>query len=430
MSKVLVSFLGTGISNSHRYEAVRYSIGDKEYRTTLIAEAIAEHYDIHKFIFIGTVRSMWEEVYDKFSHRNGSKINDEYLDDLLDFVDDAKIDTDVSKFPNVAEIQNAIGGDSRVIVVDYGINQDQLKSNTEKIISIEDCLDENDELIVDVTHGFRSLPIAMMNLLVYLKNVSNKNITISHVLYGMREIENEQSSKIGKAKGVVPIVDLNEGAMGIMGINDWIIGAYDFKNYGNGYQIGQLIKDSYSELSEKLNNLSDIKNLNYLGEIQGATVRFINYYNENCCKLSMVQRLALEPVVQDLKRYKLNETQSLFKYQLNIARWQFAQHNYLASYITLTESMVSYVCTKSDPQLNPLDYDDRELAKSKLKDESFPNQQLCGLHKNINGIRNSLAHNTQGHNKLDYKKINNRIENKIQGQLKNFINTAINIYNS
>ncbi len=72
MSRVLVSFLGIGVSNSHRYDEVTYNIEGKTCKkTTLIAEAITKYYGIDKLILVGTPKSMWEEVY-QIKFINGS----------------------------------------------------------------------------------------------------------------------------------------------------------------------------------------------------------------------------------------------------------------------------------------------------------------------------------------------------------------------
>ena len=424
MSKVLVSFLGTGVSNSHRYESVRYEIGGQEYRTTLISEAIVKHYGIKKIIFIGTVRSMWEEVYDRFAKVNAVVQDDDYVESLLDFIDDAKMDTDIDSFPDKTKIEKVLGGDSHIVLIDYGIDKEQLKNNTKKILQLGQYLEPFDELIIDVTHGFRSLPLTIMNLLVYLKNVSDKTIDISHILYGMRDIKDEECIPLKKKKDIVPVIDLNDGDMGVMNINKWITGAYDFKSYGNGYQIQELIKAKFNELSQALQNFSDINNLNYLGNFMSVITDFKKLYNAHKDDLDLIVKLSIEPVIKELTKYKLDTTLALYQFQLNITKWQYSRKNYLAAYITLKESIISYICYKEG--LDPLSYDDREkITKDGDVDAKIIGnvqyREINNIYKEINGIRNSLAHNTQARNKLDYGKLNGKVRNNIDAQLNVYI---------
>lgn len=445
MSRVLVSFLGTGISNSHRYDKVTYNIeGTACNETTLIAEAITKHYGIEKLILVGTAKSMWEEVYDRFAKINGVQTDEDYLDELLDYIDNAGIETDPTSFPNPKEIEKALGKDSHIIIVDYGINNEQLKSNTEKILGIEQFLEYNDELIVDITHGFRSLPIAMMNLLVYLQNISGKTIEISHILYGMREIEKDSSVKLGKVKNEVPIIDLNKGEMGIVNINKWISGAYAFKEFGKGYQIADLLKNKYVDLTNNLNNLSDIQSLNYLKELPKCIKDFIQQYEDNKKDLSSLEVMSIEPAIDELKSYKLDNSSNTWQFQLNLSRWQYSKQNYLASYATLTECVISYVCAKSRSKETGKPFDcnsfiDREIVKGKkikgkndeVLNESehnyiadFPDIYKIYEDDGLKIIRNALVHNKsakdrEGNNKLNYDSLKN--VNNIDAQLKRYI---------
>ncbi len=62
------------------------------------------------------------------------------------------------------------------------------------------CLDENDEVVLDITRGFRSQSMLVLMACVYLRVV--KRIRIKHVLYGAAEASDPQD-------GSVPIFDLS-----------------------------------------------------------------------------------------------------------------------------------------------------------------------------------------------------------------------------
>ena len=91
MSKVLISFLGTGpVDNKNKGRNERH-YKDASYRfdsgftieKSFIALALKEYYKIDRLILIGTVHSMWERVYEEFS--NG--IDVEYWNELSEFCD-------------------------------------------------------------------------------------------------------------------------------------------------------------------------------------------------------------------------------------------------------------------------------------------------------------------------------------------------------
>ena len=94
-----------------------------------------------------------------------------------------------------------------------------------------------------------------MNLLIYLKNVSQKKISITHIHYGMLDISKEL--------GYTPIIDLES----MMDVNDWITGAYSFSEFGNSYKISKLVENEDKGVSTLLQEFSNLMNLNHLHAI-------------------------------------------------------------------------------------------------------------------------------------------------------------------
>ena len=134
--KVLISFLGT-YSNNRQYKKAEYMFpnGKTSEKTTFIAKALKEYYDIDKLILIGTTKSMWEEVYNSFNE--GNKVDDLFYD-IGDVCENqnAKSDPDQFNPEYIKAIENAMGNDSRVIMIKYGINEEEIQYNIKKIFSI------------------------------------------------------------------------------------------------------------------------------------------------------------------------------------------------------------------------------------------------------------------------------------------------------
>lgn len=88
---------------------------------------------------------------------------------------------------------------------------------------VYDQIKDGDKLYIDVTHGFRYLPMFMIILINYVR-LLRKNVEIAHISYGNWE---------GRDKNdVAPIVDL----MPLISLQDWTSAAADFLN--NGYSGG------------------------------------------------------------------------------------------------------------------------------------------------------------------------------------------------
>ena len=88
MAKVLISFIGTGPlvskggsieeKSAREYRTASYHLGEEnlgEY--SFMAAALCESQQIDKVILIGTVHSMWEEVYRYFQEKNGKPVDED-----------------------------------------------------------------------------------------------------------------------------------------------------------------------------------------------------------------------------------------------------------------------------------------------------------------------------------------------------------------
>ncbi len=377
--KVLISFLGTGSYNENRtYRTADYRFDDgTQYNTSFVASAIAQHLHPDVIILLGTVKSMWEEVYRSFS---GDNVDEGYYVELGDFCHNANKDSELS-LPQKDVLENAIAPEAHVELIRYGLNQEEIRENSAIVLGLEKYFKRGDILTVDITHSFRSLPLVLMNLLVYLRNVSKKSIQIDHVLYGMLDISREL--------GYTPVVELND----VLTINDWITGAYSLQEYCNGYKVAELIKNlGDSNVSNRLTKFSDVVNLNHLGRIRTQAQELAAIRN---VEITPIADLVVKPIVNDyVERFYGQMTDSAF--QFRVAKWQFEHRNYASAFLALIESVISYVCESQS--LDENDIDCRERAKRILRYKENPVKQINDLKvlrssfNRTNSFRNSVAH--------------------------------------
>lgn len=72
MAKILISPLGTGAISKNNtsvreYRKAKYQIDNQSYESSFVASVLYTHLNLDGIIYIGTVKSMWEEVYRFFS---------------------------------------------------------------------------------------------------------------------------------------------------------------------------------------------------------------------------------------------------------------------------------------------------------------------------------------------------------------------------
>lgn len=390
MSRVLISFLGTGPAERQEYRMAKYHFdSDVIYETPFVAAALQQYYNVDRIILIGTMKSMWDCVYDYFGNKNGifdGGIWEKLYENRLV----ANHETPVGEICCQRELEATLGNGSQVILTHYGLNNEEIEQNSNIIIGLEQYLEENDELIIDITHAFRSLPMYMMNLIIYLQNVSEKRLKISHICYGMLDVTDEF--------GYTPVVEFNT----LLSVNDWISGAYSFKMFGNADKIAELVKSIDSKLCANLKQFSDTKNLNHLAELERQSQELGALLKNK--ELPPMAQMLIVPVVGDFVRRLTVDQSSPYRhsmFQAKLARWQFNNKNYLAAYISLSEAIVTYNAEAyqvwTGQEIDVYDMAEREAVKEKLKktSETTISPEWKKLSREVSVKRNALAHNTK-----------------------------------
>ena len=382
MAKVLISFVGTGslekgksesdMKSAREYRKACYHLGEQDLgEFPFVAAALSSAHQVDKVILIGTVHSMWEEVYRYFSEKNGKRIDENVYLSIAEYCESANASSPL-ELPHKSEIEGAVG-DARIEIIKYGVTEEKISENINKVLKLSEQFSSGDEVIVDITHSFRSLPILIMNLLIYMKNVGRKKINISHIYYGMLEISKE--------KGYAPIIDLKK----VMELSDWITGAYSFSQYGNAYKVVELLEDTDASISSRLKKFSDELNLNHLDALEKEVCNLSAMKNNVYC--SPLAEMVVKPVVDDFLRSfnVVKGKHSLF--QFRIARWQFEHRNYGSALLSLQESILTYICEQEGMEWK--DMNNRKKAKESLNLNMYPELQC---YWQIKKMRNCVAH--------------------------------------
>jgi len=408
MAKVLISPIGAA-QNGYTLTTYKISGSNRTFETPFISAALADCLKVDKIIFIGTAKSMWEEVYRYFTESSDGKIDNTYWEELRNLAGTSAFnhpmlnETVLNKAMASVDgylkmINSTASGESKPIILKYGLNEEEMWENFNHFMKITDILKDGDELYLDVTHSFRSIPLFMYLMMDFIQTLNYKKITLKGLYYGMFEASKEL--------GYTPVVDLKS----LFEISQWIRGVYDFVNYGNGYLIGQLMEQrdaNYAGMSEKVGNISELININYLtdlhNQIKSLFADFMNY--EQQLKGAIVYIFPL------LKNFvsRFSKIEKASEFQLELSKWYFDNRRYGYGYICLVESVLTKLCevyglnlTKNsnrnkvknlfslDDQTNDLD-EQYIHYKDKIKEISDFND-LAEKYSDINQIRNRIAH--------------------------------------
>mgnify|MGYP006441626383 CR=1 FL=1 len=271
MAKILISPLGVGgqfqNQNQREYTKTCYRIEEIDYpNSSFVASVLYQHLQLDGIIFIGTVKSMWEEVYRFFCKERQQPLDEDYWFKLAETIDQVDRDSELNDL-NLQPVKKILGDHSDCILIKYGLNEEEIWQNFAQIIQIKNLLKEGAEVYLDITHSFRSLALFQFLTLTFINDLlAEQNIKIKGVYYGMLDVTREL--------GYTPIVNLGS----LFEMMNWIKGAYTLKNYGDGELIAQLLDGKGEKvLADHISRFSNAVNINYYPTIKQKD-NFLNKY--------------------------------------------------------------------------------------------------------------------------------------------------------
>ncbi len=216
---------------------------------------------------------------------------------------------------------------------------------------------EKDEIILDITHAFRSIPMLGMVLLNYAKSL--KNITVEGIYYGAFEklgtrAEVEKKPMSGRNANILDLTAFSK-------LQEWSVAADNFVNLGNANRIAELTRDKINPVLSKSKGADSLANkmkefANLLMEITGqfSCVRGKNIVEGR--EFSRMKRMLedinkqiksgsfsikpLEPIFNKIKDkldgFKENEG---FQNGLKAVRW-CVENNLIQQGITLLQEII------------------------------------------------------------------------------------------
>ncbi len=212
-------------------------------------------------------------------------------------------------------------------------------------------IQEFDEVIIDVTHGFRHLPLLMLIdlLIVNFKDISK----IKHILFA-KEIKKHTKSD----EGLYEIIDLKE-YLDLANIS------YALSSFSQNYTISKKIETSnqiYNEFLEELSNFSEHILANSLDALIVATDEEPSISDKLISKIDTIinnkddilQNFApfLEEIkkhIKDIKQYKnFNDYEKMYKLSENMLK-----KGYLLNAITLLHEAIGLYCKETFKKINP-----------------------------------------------------------------------------
>lgn len=376
--KVLISFIGTGRlkkdnSPTREYDKAVYTYDGKRHETSFVTSALGQFLNIDTYFLFGTMKSMWEAVYMDFATQNGGT-DDKYALKLYETCEAATYDSPIAK-SLFSPIENVLGNGSIIVPIYYGITQESIQRNFEIFANtLEGHLQDGDEIFLDITHSFRSLPLFATTALSFITDVTDKKILLKGIYYGMLEVKSDFNNE-------VPVVNLSY----INQLQEWIKGAYSFKHFGNSTLISGLLADKNKTASDKLKDFTNTISINFIHEIKSQIAVLKSLSNESDYELP--ERLIIPKTFKEFIRF-FDGARSLSTYQFRLSQWHEKIGNTALSYLCLVEAIITFVCEKNN--WNEKDKRKREKAKELIINEN--KYELSKIYGETNTIRKRIAH--------------------------------------
>ncbi len=114
-----------------------------------------------------------------------------------------------------------------------------------------EVVDDGDEVLLDITHAFRSLPLIVFAVAAYLRRT--KGVTIRHIVYGAFEARDEQNR--------APIFDLTP----LLDLLDWLSGAEFLLRRSDATLLAERLKQIHQTASHQRTNADLPTQLQSLG---------------------------------------------------------------------------------------------------------------------------------------------------------------------
>lgn len=397
MSYTLISIVGTGMyktrDNYEGYEETEYIFDDnKKFKTRLFLQSIleCEYREIDQIILVGTKTSSWDALVDKDKDNRNETIELWMrLFDECEQVEKGKKIIGISD-ENICDLEKYLTErfsiPTKIKVHTQNINDESVIDLFECYTDINNILKKDNDVLFDITHGFRSMPVLLYQSLQY--SISKDNNKKVELVYGELDLLDR---KKGYVRNLSKYWDLSE-------LSDAI---QLFESKLDGFRLAELIKKDWEKGSKAIKSLSDIAQTNFALQFTDVSKQIKNalkFYPESAPSWLSKIKKSLESMD------KLVIDNNVPRTLLNYAKYLYDRNLNTQAIITLQITVESSVAIKNGRNVDELgDYDWwQNYGKNYLRNSKNQNWKDLKDLQTLEKIRNQIAHGG-GKDKLNGK---------------------------
>ena len=357
--KTLVSFLGKAHDGGKTgYRQTTYRFDDDHAATvSYFGLALAKYLKSDRLIVLGTASSMWGVFLVDTADAPG----DVDLDALIAAEDAGTVnDTLLAAF--APAIERRVGCPVSLVVIPHARDAVEQIGILERLAQE---ISEGDTIELDVTHGFRHLPMMGLVAARYLSKV--RKAVVKEIYYGAWEMRD--------AADVSPVLRLS----GLLSLLDWVdaIASYD-KDGDYGVFASLLEAEGLGQdASNTMRRAAFFERTNNPVKAREAAAGVAPQIESLDSPIGGLFRPAL------LERMRWFRAQRRDQWELNLADAQLKRHDYLRAALLMQEAYVSKAVAYRNGDV--ASFEMREKEREQARKDSAEFRQLASL-------RNALAH--------------------------------------
>lgn len=254
--------------------------------------------------------------------------------------------------------------DDRIRAVDIVDGKDT-ESMWQIFQTVVDNVEDEEVVVFDITHGFRSLPFLAFLFVAYLR--SAKNIKIEAVYYGAFEMQKD---------GKTPILDLTE----FIGLFDWLNAVEQFVQTGNAFYMAKQLEENKTENIQSLaKNINDIAlgiHLLRPRDIASESIKISGNMESATSHLPKPFGVVAGLLNAAYSQFGLGEDASdkdHLRVQKNMIDWYFGKQQFAHAISMSREWVVSFMCVELSLSIWDKKY--RDAMESLLRSERIKDKE-------------------------------------------------------
>jgi CRISPR-associated Csx2 family protein len=253
MSRILMTFLGRVPKDQQGYRLTRYDFGDDtiEPPTAFFGWSLQRRLNPDRLVILGTAGSMWDHLFEGDPAFNDA--GDVALD-LMGAVEEKRV-TAAHLIPLAPLLTTRIGCEVNLEIIPYARDSAE---QVELLRIMADHVNAGDRVDLDVTHGFRHLPMLAILAALHLRSVRRANI--GGIWYGAYDQDT----------GAAPVHDL----AGLLHIADWLQALHTYDKDGDYDVFCRLVEGISSKAAAELQQAAFHEKTNNIGQARGPLRKF------------------------------------------------------------------------------------------------------------------------------------------------------------